>query len=180
MGHNGWPDSVGQPVLELCMTKIRDAQEADFNAILQLNAGEEVQTSAMDREKLVVLHGLASHHRVAEVNGQIAAFILVMRETARYQSENFTWFSSRYPRFLYIDRIVVAQRFGGRKIGSALYTDLMGAARADGVNLLVCEYNLDPPNPASKAFHARFGFAEVGTQRVANGAKLVSLQAAHI
>ena len=47
-------------------------------------------------------------------------------------------------------------------------------ARSREVPVVVCEFDLEPPNPSSRAFHARFGFREVGTQ-VANG-KTVSLQ----
>ena len=35
-------------------------------------------------------------------------------------------------------------------------------------------------NPASAAFHARFGFNEVGTRRLADGSKRVSMQAASV
>jgi predicted GNAT superfamily acetyltransferase len=51
-------------------------------------------------------------------------------------------------------------------------------ARTNGVKVITCEYNIDPPNPASKRFHDKFGFKELGRQRVAGGSKLVSLQVA--
>ena len=41
---------------------------------------------------------------------------------------------------------------------------------------MTCEFDLNPPNPASEKFHARFGFHEVGRQRVGAGNKQVSLQ----
>jgi len=40
-----------------------------------------------------------------------------------------------------------------------------------------CDFEIEPPNPVSARFHARFGFREVGQQRVAGGTKAVSLQA---
>jgi predicted GNAT superfamily acetyltransferase len=42
---------------------------------------------------------------------------------------------------------------------------------------VACEYDVEPPNDASARFHARFGFGEVGRQRLAGG-KQVSLQMA--
>jgi predicted GNAT superfamily acetyltransferase len=45
---------------------------------------------------------------------------------------------------------------------------------------VTCEFEVIPPNPASSAFHARFGFREVGTHWVAQGRKKVSLQEARI
>ena len=73
--------------------------------------------------------------------------------------------------------MVSAAHFGHR-IGSRLYEDLFDFARAQQLERVTCEYNIEPPNEASRAFHDRFGFQEVGTQWVANGAKRVSLQVA--
>jgi hypothetical protein len=155
--------------------KIRDADEADFDALVLLNAREQRQTSPMDSQRLQLLHDLASYHRVVQIDRQVSGFILAMRDTACYQNDNFSWFASRYEQFLYIDRIVVAERFAGRKIGSALYADLFAYCRGKGIQSVVCEYNIQPPNPGSRAFHAKFGFREVGTQCLAVG-KQVSMQ----
>jgi uncharacterized protein len=45
---------------------------------------------------------------------------------------------------------------------------------------VTCEYNIVPPNEPSRIFHGKFGFREIGTQWIANGAKQVSMQAAEI
>lgn len=158
------------------MIKLRDVTEDDFANILQLNDAEVQQTSPMDLDRIRFLHGLSSFHQVALADGRAAGFLLALREGAAYPNDNYAWFQSRYPRFIYIDRIVVGAEFTGQRIGSALYQALFACARASGTSIITCEYNLEPPNPASAAFHARFGFREVGRQRVADGAKLVSLQ----
>jgi predicted GNAT superfamily acetyltransferase len=44
------------------------------------------------------------------------------------------------------------------------------------VTRVTCEFDIEPPNPASARFHGRFGFREVGRQNVAYAAKAVSLQ----
>jgi hypothetical protein len=159
---------------------LRDIREADFERILRLNAAAEVETSRLDLSRLRLLLGLSSYHKVAVTADQVAAFLLAMRETAPYENDNHAWFRARYRRFFYVDRIVVAPEFAGRRIGSGLYADLFEFAREQGVPRVVCEYNLEPPNPASKAFHDAFGFRQVGTQQVARGAKRVSLQAAMV
>ena len=164
---------VGPPVL-------RDAGEADFTAILALNAAVVASTSAMDADRLRLLHAMAAYHRVATIDGDIAAFLLAMHHGVAYDSENYRWFAARYPRFAYVDRIVVNAVHAGAGIGARLYRDLFAHARAHGLPIVACEYNVDPPNPASRAFHDRFGFVEVGTQRVAGGSKLVSLQVASV
>jgi predicted GNAT superfamily acetyltransferase len=46
------------------------------------------------------------------------------------------------------------------------------------IPVVACEFDVQPPNPASERFHAKFGFIEVGRQSVAGGKKTVSLQTA--
>lgn len=159
---------------------IRAATPDDFADILALNEAEVQQTSAMDLQKLRVLDALATYHKVAEVDGKVAAFLMAMRENTAYQSENYRWFATRFPQFIYVDRIVVSAAFAGLKIGSLLYQDLFAFAASSGIAMITCEYNIQPPNLASKKFHDKFGFKEIDTQWVANGAKQVSLQAAQL
>jgi len=159
---------------------LRDATDVDFAGILRLNDVEVLQTSAMDRARLQQLHALSSYHRVAEVDGRVGAFLLAMRSGAPYENDNFNWFTAQVGSFMYVDRIVVGSEFAGLGIGSALYKDLFAHCRRLGIPAITCEYNIDPPNLASRAFHDKFGFRELGTQRVAGGSKLVSLQAALI
>lgn len=158
--------------------KIRDAAEADFESILRLNDAEVQQTSAMDLDRLRALHRLAGYHKVADLGGQVAGFLLAIPSGAAFSNDNFAWFTANVETFLYVDRIVVGAEFAGLKIGSSLYEDLFTFARAQGITLITCEYNIEPPNPASRAFHDKFGFRELGTQWVAGGSKRVSLQAA--
>lgn len=159
---------------------IRDAIDADFPAILALNAQSERFLSPMDVVRLRQLHGAAACHRVVERDGGVVAFLLVLREGADYDSPNYRWFAARYPQFLYIDRVVVAEAEQGRRLGAALYDDLFAFARRSGIDTVTCEFDVDPPNEASRRFHARYGFREVGTQRVAGGSKQVSLQEAFV
>ena len=60
-----------------------------------------------------------------------------------------------------------------RGLARQLYEDLFRRAAAAGHGLVVCEVNSEPPNPASDAFHAAFGFAEVGHAAIQGGAKTV-------
>ena len=155
---------------------LRDATAADADRILALNDAEVAQTSVMDRARLAALAALACRFTVADVEGRVVGFLLAIDHTAAYENENFRWFAARYPRFAYVDRIVVDAAASGMGVGGRLYRDLFAHAREQGLERVVCEYNLEPPNPASKAFHDRFGLVEVGQQHVAGGSKLVSLQ----
>ncbi len=76
--------------------------------------------------------------------------------------------------FLYIDRVVVAPAFRGRRLADRLYDDFEAVARARGIRTILCEVNAEPPNPVSLAFHARRGFTEIGRQPYGEG-KTVAL-----
>ena len=156
---------------------LRDATHSDFPAILALNAELVRFTSPLDAARLRALHAQAAYHRVVEIDGAAIAFLLALREGADYDSPNYRWFAQRYGEFLYIDRVVVGSSWQGRGFGALLYEDLLVFAQACAVAQVTCEFDLQPPNPASAGFHARFGFREVGTQWLAGGKKQVSLQA---
>lgn len=159
---------------------IRDAGQGDFEAIIALNASEVRHTSPMDNRALVALHALAAHHKVVSVDGKVGAFLLAMDAGCGYANPNFEWFAARYPSFVYVDRIVVGSGYQGLRLGSRLYQDLFARARDRGIALVACEYNLVPPNEPSRRFHDRFGFTQVGSQWLGDGAKQVSLQVASV
>jgi predicted GNAT superfamily acetyltransferase len=54
-----------------------------------------------------------------------------------------------------------------------LYSDLFARLPALGHSIVVCEVNVDPPNPVSDRFHASQRFTEVGRATIDNGAKTV-------
>jgi len=154
----------------------RPAGPADFDAILDLNAESVSALSPLDIDRLGRLHSAAALHRVAQRDGGIAGFVLAFREGADYDSPNYRWFAQRYPRFLYVDRIVIAASSRGQGVGSLLYRDVMAYAAAADIGLVTCEIDLEPANPVSARFHAHLGFREVGRQRYGEQQKLVSLQ----
>jgi predicted GNAT superfamily acetyltransferase len=157
---------------------LREVSEADYLCIVAINDAEVQHTSPMDLPRLRDLDRLSAYHKVAVCDGKVVAFLLAMRESSLYENENFAWFSARYPKFLYIDRIVVDAKYGGLKIGTMLYRDIFHDARSNGVPVITCEYNVIPPNEPSRAFHQKFGFSEVGSQWLSNNTKKVSMQAA--
>ena len=160
------------------MKEIRNATAGDHDALVALNLAEETQTSPMDLARLAMLDSLACYHRVACVGGQVSGFLLAIGSGAPYQNDNYAWFARRYPAFVYVDRVVVAAVARGLGLASLLYEDLFAWARQRGIPLVTCEYNIVPPNAASRQLHEKFGFREQGTQWLANRSKQVSLQVA--
>ena len=89
-------------------------------------------------------------------------YCVTYTSSEEYDGEEFAWFKSHYPSFLYIDQIAAAASYLRAGVGTLLYTAIEQTAHAEGIPALVCEVNVVPPNPTSLAFHTRIGFAEVG------------------
>jgi len=144
-------------------------------ALLALNNAHALELSWLEPERLrhLVREAFLAK-RIGDAEAFLMAFLLAFDQDADYDSPNFLWFRSRYPRFVYVDRIVVAPSARGRGHARRLYLDLFEQARAAGHDRIVCEVNADPPNPASDAFHADLGFIEVGTAAIHGGSKTVS------
>ena len=157
--------------------RLRDIAPGDTDAILALNLESEAVLSPMDAARYAHLSAQSAYGRVVESDGAVSAFLLAFREGADYDSVNYRWFDARYEAFLYVDRVVVASAHQGRGLGARLYDDLFAFARAAGVPAVTCEFDIEPPNDASRRFHARYGFEEVGVQTLPGG-KRVSLQRA--
>lgn len=139
-------------------------------ALLALNNAHAVELSRLDPERL---EHLVAQAFLATRIGAVDAFLLAFDQGADYDSPNFRWFRAGYDSFVYVDRVVVAPGARGRGLGRLLYEELFAEARASGHHRVVCEVNMDPPNPASDSFHAALGFAEVGRARLPESGKIV-------
>ena len=159
---------------------IREAKVSDFQCIININTSEEGKTSPMDVARITQLNLWSDYHRVAVVGDQVVGFLLVMSDASDYDGGHFRWFLERYASFLYVDRIVIDQAHARRGVGRALYCDLIEFATRRGCSALCCEINVSPPNPASHAFHARFGFKEVGRSAATGTPKIVTYQMAEL
>jgi uncharacterized protein len=144
--------------------------EALGKTMLALNNAHAQELSWLEPERL---EHLIEQAFLARRIGNLDAFMLAFDQDARYDSPNFLWFHARYPRFVYVDRIVVASSARGRGLARRLYDDLFEHARGAGHERVVCEVNMIPPNPESDAFHAALGFVEVGTASIHGGSKTV-------
>jgi uncharacterized protein len=140
------------------------------SALLALNNEHARELSWLSPDRLTHLIGQSFFARRI---GHIDAFLLAFDQDADYDSPNFLWFRGRYPRFVYVDRIVVTAAARGLGLARLLYRDLFAEAVRAGHVRVVCEVNSQPPNPASDAFHAALGFVEVGSAAIDGGAKTV-------
>ena len=147
------------------LVDLRESGAALRRRVLALNAAHEAETSPLDAPRL---DAMLAECCAAPARPDGGAFLIAFAEGAAYDSPNYGWVAARHPRFVYVDRIVVAPDLRGAGVGRALYETVFALARARAVPVL-CEVNLRPPNPGSDAFHAALGFTEAGRARLAPG-----------
>ena len=155
--------------------QVRQLVEGDLESVLALNQELVHFLSDLDMKKLIRLCEESAIQLVVEENGKFAGFLLAFREGAAYDSINYTWFEDHYPRFLYVDRVVISPDAQSSGMGSAFYDEVFRIAQETDVPVVTAEYYVVPPNVISEKFHARYGFEEVGRQQTADGKKTVSL-----
>jgi predicted GNAT superfamily acetyltransferase len=150
----------------ICDLSLQDATD-----ILLLNNTHAKETSALDGASLTTLLGMAFYAR--GIDRGATALLIALEHNAAYVNPNFMWFKATRESFVYIDRIIVSISGRGQGIARTLYEDLLTAAKRAGHDRVVCEVNIEPPNPASEAFHVAMGFEEIGQATILNGTKTV-------
>lgn len=163
---------------------IRDAGTLDLVPLHALNQSEIPHVGDVDRPRMAHLMKQARYLPIMEnrqgttgnAAREIAGFVICMDQEADYDSANYGWFKERYERFLYVDRIVVAAAFRRQGVAGNLYEACIAFGQSQGLPLLALEYNIEPPNLVSAAFHAACGFQEVGRRKDKASTKEVSMQ----
>lgn len=146
--------------------RLAEATPETLRRVLDLNNAHKVETSELSQTRLEAM--IATAH-AAWALPDASAFLLAFDETAGYDSANFLWFRGRYPRFVYVDRIVVSPERRGAGVARAFYEALFAATHRSGRTIVACEINVAPPNPGSAAFHDRLGFQPVAQAESAPG-----------
>ena len=156
--------------------QLRAYRSDDLADVHAVNQGEVPAVGDETIEGLGLIADESVIALVAEEEGALAGFCLVLAPGADYDSGNYRWFSERYDDFVYLDRVAIAPPFQRRGLGRAMYAEVerLAAERCPGATDFTLEVNLRPRNDTSLAFHAHLGFAEVGQRETGYGA-LVSL-----
>lgn len=133
----------------------------DLTKVLALNNAAVPAVNPHDRGSLRALVESADRCWTARVEGELVGVLVAFAPGADYQSANYRWLSDRFDNFRYVDRIIVSPQAKGRGVGRALYAALEQHARAADAPRLVCEVNVEPPNPQSIAFHLATGWVAI-------------------
>jgi len=155
---------------------LRPLTVADAPVVLAINEASVHHLAPLDEDEFRWFLEVATIAWGAEIDGRLVGFTFVLEPGVAYASRNYAWFSERYERFAYLDRVAIDEGARRRGVGTAIYDAVEAHAAERGVPLLL-EVNIEPPNHPSLAFHASRGFAEVGTLAHDDGAKVVRLLA---
>jgi predicted GNAT superfamily acetyltransferase len=151
---------------------IRAASRDDMAAIVRINVtGQPGVTPLPTAELEAIANGATQCLVAADSDQTIVGYLVAYHAADHYDGEEFVWFQQRYASFVYVDEIAVAADRQRQGIGGLLYQAII--AQVD-VDALVCEVNLEPPNPGSLRFHTHLGFISVGQLQVSDG-RLVQL-----
>jgi uncharacterized protein len=143
----------------------------DADRILDLNNAHAVETSSLDHA--AAEHLLAMCFYAKGVSPGMRGFLLALDQDAAYANQNFDWFRARSERFVYIDRIIVAEDARGQGLARLMYEDLFAEAKAAGHLRVVCEVNIEPPNEGSLGFHRSMEFVALADVMLKGGSKRV-------
>ena len=156
------------------MHNLRNVKIDDLKDIIEINEESipAVNTVSLMQFKSFLRDSI--YFKVVTNRSQkICGFLLVLPSGLEYDSLNYKWFSSRYEKFAYIDRIAISKNWRNKGMGKSLYTDLENTLK--DYNLIACEFNVKPLNQVSKQFHESLDYENVGFQLTENGTKKVSL-----
>ena len=153
--------------------KIKNVDKSDFDFVLSLNQKTLPEVSSTDLVGLFYFLKNSSYFKIILYNNIPVGFCIGLKPEMDYSSENYIWINKRYNSFIYVDRIVIDEKYRNIGIGSYLYTHLAKTYYGK-VESIICEVNISPYNKPSINFHKKYGFKEIGQKDTENGKKRVS------
>lgn len=138
--------------------------EAELQSIYDLNQGNTPEVGLLESmNHLKKLLEFSTYNLLVLSDDEIIGFIICMREGTGYGSENYKFFTQRLKKFLYVDRVVIDERYRRTGLGQAIYGDIFTQARNDSLPIAL-EVNTQPVNQTSLNFHEKMGFDQIGTR----------------
>ncbi len=152
----------------------RPIEPRDYSLAVRINQLDVDKLAPIDVDRLQQLAAISIHAHVADIDGEVAGFVITMPPGVSYSSDNYAWFSERYTDFLYLDRVVVSDQFRRRGVASFIYDNVEADAEFHG-GIMLLEVNVEPANPPSMLFHSNRNYQEVGRLQHDDGRKITSM-----
>ena len=150
-------------ILEYNIQSFSSNSDIDLlNEIYLLNQSNTPEVGSLDSvDHLQNLLQMSLLNLFVSNNEEMIGFIICFKENSNYSSKNYKFFSEREKKFLYIDRVAIAEKHRRKGLGKILYNKLENLCIENKIPLC-CEVNTFPMNKPSIDFHKNLGFIEVG------------------
>ena len=151
------------PILEYNIQSFSSNSDINLlNEIYLLNQSNTPEVGSLDSvDHLQNLLQMSLLNLFVSTNEEMIGFIICFKENSNYSSKNYKFFSKREKKFLYIDRVAIAEKYRRKGLGKILYNKLENLCIENKIPLC-CEVNTFPMNKPSIDFHKNLGFIEVG------------------
>ncbi len=149
---------------------IRPLRPDDLGRVLEINQANTPEVGSIDSERLAFIYDEAAIRLGTAIGVQLVGFTLVLAPGSKYDSVNYRWFQSNQSDCWYLDRVAITAEYRRRGLGARLYRRVFEELEETPARSLGLEVNVDPPNPASMAFHERLGFDLLAQQTTDYGA----------
>ena len=138
--------------------------ETQLQSIYDLNQANTPEVGSLESmQHLKQLIDFSAYNLLVLKEDEIVGFIICMRESSAYGSENYKFFTKRLKKFLYVDRVAIDERHRRAGLGQAIYEDIFFQASSESLPVAL-EVNTQPVNQPSLNFHKKMGFDQVGTR----------------
>ena len=138
--------------------------EAQLQSIYDLNQSNTPEVGSLESmNHLKQLIELSAYNLLALDDDEVIGFIICMRESSGYGSENYKFFTQRLKKFLYVDRVAIDEQHRRAGLGQAIYENIFVLARNNDLPIAL-EVNTQPVNQPSLNFHEKMGFDKVGAR----------------
>jgi len=151
---------------------IRELCSRDIESVLKLNNESIPAVNELLISELEDILSMSQKSWVVDVEKNIVAALITLGPGVQYQSNNYTWLETQFDNYCYVDRIMVDIHAKRNGFGKQLYAALETYAKEIGVEVLLCEVNIEPPNPQSLAFHTDLGWDPFHDREHAQGKKV--------
>lgn len=142
---------------------IKRLDNTAYDFVLKQNETHIEYLLPMDKDKLLFLNEKAELFDVIYVNDCPAGFCIAFREgVEEYDLKGYKEFSKYYSKYLYVDTIVIDEKFQGMGLGRKLYQNVFNLAEKSGVEAVTVVITTMPCNKSSLKFHEKMGFHEIG------------------
>ena len=104
--------------------------ETQLQSIYDLNQANTPEVGSLESmNHLKQLIELSAYNLLALDDDEVIGFIICMRESSGYGSENYKFFTQRLKKFLYVDRIAIDEQHRKAGLGQAIYENIFVQAR---------------------------------------------------